>query len=125
MRLYFYAFIIPIIFAVSEGWSVEPYEPVRPDPVLESWRWRSFPEFKGKGLFCLTEASDGAMWFGHDTGVERYDGIHCITQLRQCLSDLEALGETTQPLAIHLSELTQKIDMAGIKGVLEEIRTQS
>ena len=50
---------------------------------------------------------------------------HSITQLRQQLSELEALGEATQPLAKHLSGLAQKIDMAGIKGVLEEIRTQS
>ena len=68
--------IIPVIFVVAEGWGFEPYEPVQPDPVLESWRWRSFPELKGKGLFCLTEAADGAMWFGLDSGVERYDGIH-------------------------------------------------
>ena len=68
--------VIRVLFVAAEGWGVEPYEPVQPDPVLESWRWRSFPELKGKGLFCLTEARDGAIWFGLDSGVERYDGIH-------------------------------------------------
>jgi signal transduction histidine kinase/ligand-binding sensor domain-containing protein/ActR/RegA family two-component response regulator len=54
----------------------EPYTPTHPDRVLESWRWRAFPELKGKGLFCLTEGADGAIWFGLDDGVERYDGTH-------------------------------------------------
>jgi CheY-like chemotaxis protein len=50
---------------------------------------------------------------------------HSITGLRQHIAELEALGEATLPLATHLSELTQNIDMDGIKRVLEEIRTLS
>jgi len=48
---------------------------MRPDPVLESWRWRSFPELKGLGLRCMAEDRDGRMWFGTDDGVRCYDGM--------------------------------------------------
>ena len=58
----------------AELGGVEPYNPVVSDPVLEGWRWRSFPELKGAGLRCIAESSDGAMWFGTDEGVRRYDG---------------------------------------------------
>ncbi len=64
-----------LTLAVSECWSVQPYSPVLSDPVLEPWRWRSFPELKGLGLRCLAEAKDGAIWFGADEGVHRYDGV--------------------------------------------------
>ena len=29
--------------------ATQPYVPIQPDPVLESWRWTSFPELKGAG----------------------------------------------------------------------------
>jgi signal transduction histidine kinase/CheY-like chemotaxis protein/ligand-binding sensor domain-containing protein len=58
----------------AELGGVEPYHPIVSDPVLEAWRWRSFPELKGAGLRCLAESSDGAMWFGTDDGIRRYDG---------------------------------------------------
>ena len=54
--------------------AVQPYTPVQPDPFLEPWRWRSFPELSGKGLKCLAEDGDGNVWFGLRDGVERYDG---------------------------------------------------
>ena len=64
-----------LVFALSaELRGVEPYNPVISDPVVEGWRWRSFPELKGAGLRCIAESSDGAMWFGTDEGVRRYDG---------------------------------------------------
>ena len=59
----------------SPAFAVRPYTPVQPDPVLESWRWRSFPELNGLGLRCMAEAKDKAMWFGVDDGVRRYDGV--------------------------------------------------
>ncbi len=67
------------VFFVIPCWAVRPYQPVHPDPVLESWRWRSFLELKGLGLKCMAEAKDGAMWFGVDDGVVRYDGITWTT----------------------------------------------
>ena len=63
------------LLAVEDAWPARPYRPVYLDPLLEPWRWRSFPELKGLGLRCLAEAGDGSMWFGTDTGVRRYDGM--------------------------------------------------
>ena len=59
----------------SPAFAVRPYTPVHPDPVLEPWRWRAFPELKGLGLRCMAEAKDKAMWFGVDDGARRYDGV--------------------------------------------------
>jgi hypothetical protein len=65
-----------MVFVFSECWAIRPYQPVHPDPVLEPWRWRSFLELKGQGLICLIEDRGGAIWFGVDQGVLRYDGVH-------------------------------------------------
>ncbi len=59
----------------SPAWAIRPYAPVHPDPVLESWRWRSFPELKGLGLASMAEDRDGNMWFGMRDGARRYDGV--------------------------------------------------
>lgn len=59
--------------------AVQPYTPVHHDPMLESWRWRSYPELKGLGLRCMAEDRDGNMWFGVDAGVVRYDGVSWTT----------------------------------------------
>ena len=66
------------IFLLMAGaaWGIRPYQPVQLDPVLEPWRWRSFPELKGLGLQCMAEDQDGNMWFGTDDGVRRYDGVN-------------------------------------------------
>ena len=61
---------------LDRGEASQPYTPSSPDPVLESWRWRSFPELKGLGLRCMAEDKDGNMWFGVDEGVQRYDGVN-------------------------------------------------
>ena len=67
--------LLLLAFCTSLAWAVRPYTPVHPDPVLESWRWRAFPELNGLGLRCMAEAKDKAMWFGVDDGVRRYDGV--------------------------------------------------
>ena len=54
--------------------AAQPYTPHHPDPVLESWRWRSYPELDGLGLQCMTEDHDGNLWFGTRSGAYRYDG---------------------------------------------------
>ena len=64
-----------LMLIVAECRAVQPYQPVHPDPVLESWRWRSFPELKGLGLWCMAEDRGGSMWFGLKDGVMRYDGV--------------------------------------------------
>lgn len=68
-----------LVLANTACWGARPYEPVRPDPIQERWRWRSFPELKGRGLRCMAEAKDGAMWFGVDAGALRYDGVTWTT----------------------------------------------
>ena len=73
--LHFSFFIFHFSFCTSPLWSARPYHPVHPDPVLEPWRWRSFPELKGKGLQCMAEDKHANMWFGVDDGVLRYDGV--------------------------------------------------
>ena len=52
-----------------------PYTPTLADPVLEPWRWTRYSELAGIGVECLTQTADGAMWFGVDDGVFRYDGL--------------------------------------------------
>ena len=61
--------LIVLMLAVAESRAVQPYTPTQPDPVLESWRWRSFPELRGLGLQCIAEDRDGNMWFGVDDGI--------------------------------------------------------
>ena len=64
-----------LVLLCAGSWAVRPYTPVHPDPVLEPWRWRTFPELKGLGLRCMAEDRDGNMWFGTDEGVRVYDGV--------------------------------------------------
>ena len=40
-------------FVIQSLHAVQPYQPTYPDPVLEPWRWRTFPELKGLGLRCM------------------------------------------------------------------------
>ncbi len=64
-----------VLFVIQTLFAAQPYEPVHPDPVLDSWRWRSFPELKGLGLGRMAEDKDGKMWFGVNDGVRVYDGV--------------------------------------------------
>ena len=68
-----------LALVASDASAVRPYHPVRGDPVLEPWRWRSFPELSGLGLRCMAESGDGAMLFGVDEGVVHYDGVNWTT----------------------------------------------
>ena len=63
-----------LILALAECWAVEPYEPVRPNPLHEPYRVTRFPELTGLGLVCMAEDSTGNMWFGVGDGVRVYDG---------------------------------------------------
>ena len=75
MMAKYITFVIVLLLASMASWAVEPYQPVQPDPILETWRWRSFPELKGLGLQCMAEDRDGNMWFGVKDGVRVYDGV--------------------------------------------------
>ena len=63
------------IIGASACFAAEPFTPRHPDPVHESWRWRSFPELKGQGASCLAQDGDGNFLFGTDDGIYRYDGM--------------------------------------------------
>ena len=65
-------------FAVVPAWAVAQFDPSQVDPLQEKWRWRAFSELKGRGLRCMVEDTDESMWFGVDSGVIRYDGVHWV-----------------------------------------------
>ena len=67
--------ILLILMGASACFAATPFTPRHPDPVHESWRWRSFPELKGQGLSCLAQDGDGNFLFGTDKGIYRYDGM--------------------------------------------------
>jgi len=71
--------LFALMLSFAEAQAVQPYQPVHPDPVLEPWRWRSFPELKGLGLECMAEDKAGNMWFGVDDGAVSYDGVKWTT----------------------------------------------
>ena len=68
--------ILLMLVGASACFAAMPFAPRHPDPVHESWRWRSFPELKGQGVSCLVEDRDGNFLFGTDEGIYRYDGIN-------------------------------------------------
>ena len=65
-----------ILSTVSQAKASQHYQAVIADPVLEPWRWRSYPELQGVGPQCMVEDKDGNLWFGTDEGVRRYDGVN-------------------------------------------------
>jgi ligand-binding sensor domain-containing protein len=67
--------LIVSLVVVQTSQAATPYQPTYADPVTESWRWQSFAELEGAGLRCAASDSQGAMWFGTDAGVRRYDGL--------------------------------------------------
>ena len=66
--------ILVLLMWISDTQALQPYMPKRPDPFTETWRWTTYPELKGHGLRCLTQTTDGAMWFGTDEGICQEDG---------------------------------------------------
>ena len=53
----------------------EVFHPAPGDPLLEPWRWRSFPDLNGLGVQCIGEGKGGTMWFGTTDGAWSYDGL--------------------------------------------------
>ena len=54
--------------------AVQPYAPKIADPLLDPWEWQKIAELDGKTPRCMIEGKDGAMWFGVNDGVMRFDG---------------------------------------------------
>ena len=51
-----------------------PYKPKLADPVLESWRWTSFPEYDTIRISCMAKDQNGSMWMGINNRAVFYDG---------------------------------------------------
>lgn len=58
--------------------AVIPYQPKFADPVLESWRWTSFPEYDTIRISCMAKDQNGIMWMGIDNKAVFYDGYKNI-----------------------------------------------
>ena len=54
--------------------AIQPYAPRIADPFSDPGRWQKIVELEGKGPRSMVEDQDGAMWFGVNAGVMRYDG---------------------------------------------------
>ena len=67
--------VMILALAAVNAQASKPYQPIVTNPLLDSWRWRSFAELRGKGLKSMTEAPDGTMWFGVHDGIIHYDGL--------------------------------------------------
>ncbi len=74
LTLLFICLLIHVL--VTPVFSVREYKPVIEDPMLEKWRWVKFPELSSRGIRCMTEDINSAMWFGLDEGLINYDGYH-------------------------------------------------
>jgi two-component system cell cycle sensor histidine kinase/response regulator CckA len=72
--------------AVIAGWLVltllaglcqgeRPFVPTPTDPLLEPWRWRTFPQLSGLDGQSVGESGDGTLWFGTGNGLWTYDGM--------------------------------------------------
>ena len=71
---------------------------------------------------------DPADWLGMDIPKALYDDLltaaqgQAVTDLRQHMTRLEALGDEGRSLAAHLRGLAMEYDMEAIKDALEELR---
>lgn len=65
-----------LVGGLASAPAAAPYRPVAEDPLLEPWRWSTFPELNGLNAQCVTEGTDGRMWFGTPEGVWEFDGVN-------------------------------------------------
>lgn len=66
---------ILLFVLLINGFGASEFVPESVDPLLEECRWQSYAELNGKGCRCMVEEKNGALWFGINGGVLRYDGI--------------------------------------------------
>jgi PAS domain S-box-containing protein len=69
---------------------------VRGDPLLEPWRWTTFPELTGLDLECMAEGADGTMWFGSVNGAWSYDGMSWFLHTNASLLGSGVVSISTQ-----------------------------
>jgi PAS domain S-box-containing protein len=76
---------IQAFFTVA-SFCAAPYQPVYGDPLLEPWRWRTFPELSGLGAQCIAEGADGTLWFGTADGIWSFDGTDWVYHSNEKIS---------------------------------------
>jgi signal transduction histidine kinase/ligand-binding sensor domain-containing protein len=62
---------LPILAIANEF-----YKPHLGDPMMELWRWHSYPELKNESIWMISEERKGVMWFKGEKSLCRYDGLH-------------------------------------------------
>ncbi|CAN5653265.1 hypothetical protein BH23GEM11_BH23GEM11_12490 [soil metagenome] len=55
-----------------------PYEPLRPEPAAERWRWRAFPQLATLQVSEVYPSRSGSVWLGAANGVFLFDGIEAV-----------------------------------------------
>ncbi|MCG8701728.1 MAG: hypothetical protein MI922_26990, partial [Bacteroidales bacterium] len=63
-----------ILVKVQISFGQKNYTPEQSDPLMESWRWRHFPEITKYGVQILAEDEKGTIWFATGQGLVSYDG---------------------------------------------------
>lgn len=81
MRRYAIGCVLFLIAAVSPVTAVDTLRVTSPDPVLESWRYRTFDQSSGllAGIHDIYEDREGNIWFATANGAQRYDGYRWNT----------------------------------------------
>jgi len=104
----------------ATSWSVQPYEPIMPDPVHEPWRWQTYTALDGNDIFCMAQGTDGAVWFGIDGGAVRYDGL----DWQHYVGDPNLIGRAVVDFAVSPSGHVYAASEAGWISVFSKGRWQ-
>ncbi|VGO12659.1 Sensor histidine kinase TmoS [Pontiella desulfatans] len=70
-----YLYCLCVAALTFSAWAVQPYQP-QPVPAAlgEMWRWHHIEALDQEGFRCMATTPDGAIWFGVNNGLLRYDG---------------------------------------------------
>jgi len=70
-----YLLSILILLTPEKTKAKKIYKPEIGDPITELWRWHSYPETKGEGIWMISEGKEGAVWLSGDHNLFVYDGL--------------------------------------------------
>jgi len=79
---------------VAQAFSAgRPYQPRFGDPIEEPWRWSKIEAFSEFDVTCVSESTNGHLWFGTGEGVIVYDGYE-VTESLECgrVRDIKVFG---------------------------------
>lgn len=69
-----YLFCLLFLFFSPKISAKKIYHPNNADPANELWRWKFYPELKGRGIWWVSEGKDGTMLFAVRDKIYYYDG---------------------------------------------------